>query len=217
MRAETNRWVFLAAGTSLAADGEGKGRKSWNSGGGGSSGKNGGSKLACRCLPPLQPPSSTPPASTLPPGPLNSPLLSLNISRIFPSGPSRRVALEGHTDDVEDVAFHPLSAKGEELCSVGDDAALLFWDVRTGNKPVIKARGAAPERGAAAARDRESRTWCRVCCCYGLLSASWGAPRACVSCCRESVVLGAADVPRPFLLLRTGRRGASPRTRTRAR
>ena len=42
----------------------------------------------------------------------------------------------GHADTVEDVAFHPSSAL--ELCSVGDDSALIFWDGRAGTGPVCK-------------------------------------------------------------------------------
>ena len=33
---------------------------------------------------------------------------------------------KGHTDTVEDVAFHPTDAN--ILCSVSDDTRLLFWD-----------------------------------------------------------------------------------------
>jgi histone-binding protein RBBP4 len=46
----------------------------------------------------------------------------------------------GHSDTVEDIAFHPTS--DQQLCSVGDDSALCFWDARTGTSPVIKARPA---------------------------------------------------------------------------
>ncbi len=49
-----------------------------------------------------------------------------------------RVRFTGHSDTVEDVAFHPTS--DEQLCSVGDDSCLCFWDARTGSAPVIKAR-----------------------------------------------------------------------------
>jgi len=37
-----------------------------------------------------------------------------------------RAVFEGHTATVEDVAFHPFSET--QLCSVDDDASLLFWD-----------------------------------------------------------------------------------------
>ena len=33
---------------------------------------------------------------------------------------------KGHTDTVEDVAFHPTDSN--TLCSVSDDTRLLFWD-----------------------------------------------------------------------------------------
>lgn len=174
------------AGTSLAADGEGKGRKSWNSGGSGG-GAAGGNKLACRRGSHGSPLSHTP-RPTHPRTPTQPPPAPLT-----PTPARRRVALEGHTQAVEDVAFHPLSAKarllprrqdvstesgggarpraerrapcthgargpcpapgpqGEELCSVGDDSALLFWDVRQGKAPVIKARGAACTSGMRAA------------------------------------------------------------------
>ena len=45
-----------------------------------------------------------------------------------------RHRFEGHTDTVEDVAFHPGSS-GRELCSVACDSALMFWDTRRGAKP----------------------------------------------------------------------------------
>ena len=42
---------------------------------------------------------------------------------------------KGHTDTVEDVAFHPTDAN--ILCSVSDDTRLLFWDARCDHgKPV---------------------------------------------------------------------------------
>ena len=47
-----------------------------------------------------------------------------------------RVEFQGHSDTVEDVAFNPHSTN--ELCSVGDDRNMLFWDART-----KKAAGAA--------------------------------------------------------------------------
>ena len=45
-----------------------------------------------------------------------------------------RIRFKGHTDTVEDVAFHPGSS-GRELCSVACDSALMFWDTRAGAKP----------------------------------------------------------------------------------
>jgi histone-binding protein RBBP4 len=45
-----------------------------------------------------------------------------------------RHRFKGHTDTVEDVAFHPGSS-GRELCSVACDSALMFWDTRHGSKP----------------------------------------------------------------------------------
>ena len=44
-----------------------------------------------------------------------------------------RAVFEGHTATVEDVAFHPFSET--QLCSVGDDASLLFWDALSGKGP----------------------------------------------------------------------------------
>ena len=35
-----------------------------------------------------------------------------------------------------DIAFKPGS--GEELASVGDDSALIFWDTRSGRQPTLK-------------------------------------------------------------------------------
>jgi histone-binding protein RBBP4 len=55
-----------------------------------------------------------------------------------------RARFEGHNDTVEDVAFHPNS--DEQLCSVGDDSAVCFWDARAGTAPVIKARAALAAR-----------------------------------------------------------------------
>ena len=40
-----------------------------------------------------------------------------------------RLEFKGHTDTIEDVVFNPHSA--HELCSVGDDRNMLFWDART--------------------------------------------------------------------------------------
>jgi len=53
----------------------------------------------------------------------------------FGGAPALAPALKflGHVDTVEDVAFHPSSAL--ELCSVGDDSALIFWDGRAGTGP----------------------------------------------------------------------------------
>ena len=43
--------------------------------------------------------------------------------------------VQGHTDTVEDVAFHPTDSN--TLCSVSDDTRLLFWDSRCDHgKPV---------------------------------------------------------------------------------
>lgn len=47
-----------------------------------------------------------------------------------------RGVYKGHKDTVEDVQFCPSNA--QEFCSVGDDSALILWDARTGNEPVIK-------------------------------------------------------------------------------
>lgn len=43
---------------------------------------------------------------------------------------------EGHTATVEDVCFKPDSHT--EVCSVGDDQLLLFWDERSGTSPVLE-------------------------------------------------------------------------------
>ena len=48
-----------------------------------------------------------------------------------------RMRFTGHTDTVEDISFHPTS--DEQLCSVGDDSSLCFWDARAGAVAVIKA------------------------------------------------------------------------------
>mmetsp|Transcript_10242 Transcript_10242/g.19377 ORF Transcript_10242/g.19377 Transcript_10242/m.19377 type:complete len:567 (+) Transcript_10242:151-1851(+) len=47
-----------------------------------------------------------------------------------------RMKFEGHKATVEDVKFNPQS--DFELCSVGDDKSLLFWDSREGSSPVLK-------------------------------------------------------------------------------
>eukprot|EP00976_Prorocentrum_cordatum_P034924 710099-Prorocentrum_minimum.AAC.1 len=47
-----------------------------------------------------------------------------------------RFKFQGHKDTVEDVAFNPFTEM--ELCSVGDDKTLLFWDSRAGTAPVLK-------------------------------------------------------------------------------
>lgn len=41
---------------------------------------------------------------------------------------------------MEDVVWQPDS--DAELASVGDDCALLFWDVRSGDAPVLRVDGA---------------------------------------------------------------------------
>eukprot|EP00798_Chlamydomonas_sp_ICE-L_P030922 gene30922-35977_t len=45
-----------------------------------------------------------------------------------------RTKLKGHKDTVEDVVFKPDST--EQLCSVGDDHMVMFWDTRSGTAPV---------------------------------------------------------------------------------
>jgi histone-binding protein RBBP4 len=40
-----------------------------------------------------------------------------------------RVEFSGHTDTIEDVCFNPRNER--ELCSVGDDRNMFFWDTRT--------------------------------------------------------------------------------------
>ncbi|XP_065866690.1 WD-40 repeat-containing protein MSI4-like [Euphorbia lathyris] len=47
-----------------------------------------------------------------------------------------RAIFRGHKDTVEDVQFCPSSTF--EFCSVGDDSCLIFWDARTGPRPVVK-------------------------------------------------------------------------------
>eukprot|EP00245_Coleochaete_scutata_P007090 TRINITY_DN2212_c0_g2_i3.p1 TRINITY_DN2212_c0_g2~~TRINITY_DN2212_c0_g2_i3.p1 ORF type:complete len:814 (-),score=235.64 TRINITY_DN2212_c0_g2_i3:767-3106(-) len=50
---------------------------------------------------------------------------------------SARSIFSGHTATVEDVCFNPSSV--DELCSVGDDKALLIWDARTSTSaPVLQ-------------------------------------------------------------------------------
>lgn len=56
------------------------------------------------------------------------------VPKIPSIGP--RGVYKGHKDTVEDVQFCPSNA--QEFCSVGDDSALILWDARNGNEPVIK-------------------------------------------------------------------------------
>tara|TARA_B100000085_G_scaffold260402_1_gene263892 strand:- start:228 stop:1694 length:1467 start_codon:yes stop_codon:yes gene_type:complete len=42
-----------------------------------------------------------------------------------------RIEFSGHTDTIEDVCFNPQDER--ELCSVGDDRHMFFWDTRTKN------------------------------------------------------------------------------------
>mmetsp|Transcript_32664 Transcript_32664/g.45343 ORF Transcript_32664/g.45343 Transcript_32664/m.45343 type:complete len:628 (+) Transcript_32664:100-1983(+) len=66
------------------------------------------------------------------------------LSATAPQTASRRSATSilprhkfvGHKNTIEDVKFNPASEF--ELCSVGDDKALLFWDSRAGSDPVMK-------------------------------------------------------------------------------
>uniref|UniRef100_A0A7S3VQR3 Histone-binding protein RBBP4-like N-terminal domain-containing protein n=1 Tax=Dunaliella tertiolecta TaxID=3047 RepID=A0A7S3VQR3_DUNTE len=51
-----------------------------------------------------------------------------------------RHRFEGHTRPVEEVVFKPGSM--HELASVGDDAQLMFWDVRSGAAPVLRMKEA---------------------------------------------------------------------------
>ena len=51
-----------------------------------------------------------------------------------------RMKFTGHTDTVDDVTFHPTSV--DQLCSVGDDRQLLFWDARTAGTPAGKVANA---------------------------------------------------------------------------
>ena len=44
--------------------------------------------------------------------------------------------LRGHTENVEDICFHPNSEN--ELCSSSQDQTILFWDTRSGSKPTLK-------------------------------------------------------------------------------
>ena len=45
-----------------------------------------------------------------------------------------RIKFRGHTDTVEDVAFHPKSS--DEVVSVADDKSVRFWDFRAGEASV---------------------------------------------------------------------------------
>eukprot|EP00245_Coleochaete_scutata_P007087 TRINITY_DN2212_c0_g1_i2.p1 TRINITY_DN2212_c0_g1~~TRINITY_DN2212_c0_g1_i2.p1 ORF type:complete len:471 (-),score=112.94 TRINITY_DN2212_c0_g1_i2:338-1750(-) len=52
-----------------------------------------------------------------------------------------RSIFSGHSATVEDVCFHPTSV--DELCSVGDDHALLIWDARASTSaPVLQVQDA---------------------------------------------------------------------------
>jgi len=51
-----------------------------------------------------------------------------------------RMRFTGHSETVEDISFRP--STDQELCSVGDDSSLCFWDARAGATAVIKARSA---------------------------------------------------------------------------
>ena len=68
----------------------------------------------------------------------------LSATTTSPSRLACRVRFVGHSKTVEDVTFHPSSE--EQLCSVGDDSCICFWDVRTGTAPVIKVRACCPGR-----------------------------------------------------------------------
>ncbi|XP_070040545.1 WD-40 repeat-containing protein MSI5-like [Nicotiana tomentosiformis] len=57
-----------------------------------------------------------------------SSIKSVNIHSVLPRG-----TLEGHTDTVKDVQFHPSCSK--EFCSVDDDSRQIFWDARVSYKP----------------------------------------------------------------------------------
>lgn len=46
----------------------------------------------------------------------------------------------GHSQTIEDVSFHP--TRDTQLCSVGDDSALCFWDAGAGATPALKLAGA---------------------------------------------------------------------------
>lgn len=46
------------------------------------------------------------------------------------------VKLVGHTKNVEDVVFNP--EDDQQLCSVGVDRNVLFWDVLSSNNPCMK-------------------------------------------------------------------------------
>lgn len=45
------------------------------------------------------------------------------------------IKLKAHTKSVEDLVFQPNSS--DVLCSVGVDRQVIFWDLRTGNKPTL--------------------------------------------------------------------------------
>ena len=51
-----------------------------------------------------------------------------------------KLSFRGHEDTVEDVSFHPNSDL--QLCSVGDDSALIFWDGRKGTTPAHRVANA---------------------------------------------------------------------------
>jgi len=46
------------------------------------------------------------------------------------------IKLKGHHKSVEDLVFKPGSK--DVLCSVGVDRQVVFWDLRTGNKPTLR-------------------------------------------------------------------------------
>ena len=56
-----------------------------------------------------------------------------------------RALFSGHSQTVEDVAFHCQQA--ELFASVGDDLRLLLWDARAGTSPVTKVRGGEGRSG----------------------------------------------------------------------
>lgn len=47
------------------------------------------------------------------------------------------IKLVGHLGNIEDLIFRPEGIS--ELCSVGVDKQILFWDIRSGKVPVTKA------------------------------------------------------------------------------
>jgi WD40 repeat protein len=51
---------------------------------------------------------------------------------------------KGHTDTVEDVAFHPTD-HGNVFCSVGDDRSLIIWDARVDDPIAIRVSDAHEE------------------------------------------------------------------------